>query len=121
MTFHDAASRWLTLLGAIFGAAGVMLAAAASHGGDERLLGSAAQIALAHGPALLALGFYGLRTRLLRAAGALIGGGTILFAGDLLFRHFSEMSLFTGAAPIGGVSMIAGWAVLVVAIARKRP
>lgn len=102
-------------LGGVIGGAGVALAAAASHGGDEHLLGAASTICLAHGPALLALGLSGLFSRPLRVAAGLLGLGTLLFAGDLLARHFTGGGLFPGAAPLGGAGMIGGWLAVVVA------
>jgi uncharacterized membrane protein YgdD (TMEM256/DUF423 family) len=42
----------------------------------------------------------------------LLGLGTLIFAGDLVIRHFGGNSLFPLAAPTGGLGMIAGWAVV---------
>lgn len=96
----------------ILGAAGVALAAAASHGGDTHFLGSASTMCLAHAPALLALyaGYGRIRTAPLAAV--LLGLGTLVFAGDLVSRHFGGSSLFPLAAPTGGFAMIAGWVVV---------
>ena len=108
-----AAIQPLTLFVAgILGAAGVALAAAASHGGDTHFLGSASTMCLAHAPALLALyaGYGRIRTAPLAAV--LLGLGTLVFAGDLVSRHFGGSSLFPLAAPTGGFAMIAGWVVL---------
>ncbi|MGB3027367.1 DUF423 domain-containing protein [Paradevosia shaoguanensis] len=102
-------------LGGLIGGAGVALAAAASHVGDEHLLGAASTICLAHGPALLALGLHGLPTRVLRVAATLLGVGTLLFVGDLITRYFTGSGLFPGAAPIGGVGLIGGWIAIVFA------
>lgn len=108
------------MLGALFGAAGVMLAAAASHGPDQRLLGSAAQMALAHAPVLVALGLYGLRGRVWSLAAGLMAAGVIVFAGDLLYRHFLGQGAFPMAAPIGGAGMIGGWVLLALAALTSR-
>ncbi|MDI7860712.1 DUF423 domain-containing protein [Rhizobiaceae bacterium n13] len=99
----------ILLLAGITGGSGVAFAAAASHGADAYLLGNAAKICLAHGPALLALyaGYASIRTA--AAAGLLLGLGTLLFAADLLSRHFSGGGLLPMAAPTGGMAMIAGW------------
>ena len=109
MTVADRIRPLILLLSGIVGGGGVALAAAASHGADAHLLGNAAQICLAHGPALLALyaGFTRIRTAAL--AGVLLGLGTLLFAGDLLSRHFWGTGLFPMAAPTGGMTMMAGW------------
>lgn len=109
----SATIRPLTLFVAgLLGAAGVALAAAASHGGDTHFLGSASTMSLAHAPALLALhaGYDRIRTAPLAAV--LIGLGTLIFAGDLVSRHFLGSSLFHMAAPTGGMGMVAGWVVV---------
>lgn len=93
----------------LLGLAGVALAAAASHGGDAHLLGSASTMCLAHAPVLLALyiGHRAFRTATL--AGLVLGLGTIIFAGDLVSRHFLGDRLFPFAAPLGGMLMMLGW------------
>jgi uncharacterized membrane protein YgdD (TMEM256/DUF423 family) len=96
------------------GAAGVMAAASASHVGESRNLSAIAAICLAHGPALLALGLAG-RGRILALASILLGFGTVVFAADLGVREWRGHGLFTGAAPLGGFSMIAGWVVIIFA------
>ncbi|KKC30957.1 DUF423 domain-containing protein [Devosia psychrophila] len=98
----------------LIGAAGVASAAAASHAGESRNLAAIAAICLSHGPALLALGLFG-QGRLLGLASVLIAAGTMIFAGDLGMREWVGHGLFPGAAPIGGVGMIGGWLVIVVA------
>lgn len=98
----------------VLGAVGVMAAAGVSHGGDQRNLGAIAAIGLAHGPALLALALAG-RGRLLAIAAGMLALGTAIFIGDLGIRAWLGQGLFPGAAPIGGVGMIAAWLTLVVA------
>ncbi|CAD7050747.1 hypothetical protein REJC140_01679 [Pseudorhizobium endolithicum] len=102
----------ILFLSGLFGAAGVALAAAASHGGDARLLGTASMMCLIHAPALVALyaGYRAVRTATLAAL--LIALGTLLFSGDLLARHFLGGGLFPMAAPTGGTTMILGWLVV---------
>jgi uncharacterized membrane protein YgdD (TMEM256/DUF423 family) len=93
----------------LMGLSGVALAAAASHGGDTHFLGSASTMCLAHAPVLLALyiGYGSFRTATL--AGLVLGLGTIIFAGDLVSRHFLGDRLFPFAAPTGGMLMMLGW------------
>ncbi|MGV1789487.1 DUF423 domain-containing protein [Rhizobium sp. A37_96] len=93
----------------ILGGGGVALAAAATHGGDTHFLGAASTMSLAHAPALLALYAGYDRIRTAPAAAILLGLGTLIFAGDLIIRHFGGSSLFPMAAPMGGMGMIAGW------------
>lgn len=101
----------LILLGAgLIGAAGVALAAAATHLGAA-LLGPASAMCLAHAPALLALYLAATRFRTATPAGLMMALGTALFAGDLVMKHFYGGSLFPLAAPTGGLLMIAAWLV----------
>lgn len=94
----------------LFGFAGVVSAAIASHtSGDPRLMGGASAMCLAHAPALLALyaAWPSLRTAPLAAI--LLIAGTLLFAGDLTMRHALGHGLFPMSAPTGGTLMMAGW------------
>lgn len=104
------ALRSITVFAAgIFGAAGVSMAAYASHGSDPRLIASAAAMCLAHGPALIAIyaAWPNLRTAPIAALTLILG--TALFVGDLAARQFVGHGLFPMSAPIGGFLMIAGW------------
>jgi uncharacterized membrane protein YgdD (TMEM256/DUF423 family) len=121
-TDFDWFSRLAIAIAGILGAAGVAAAAAASHKGDTRILGSLALIALTQAPAVLALGLYaGGRT--LRVATAVIGLGALVFSADLALRHFTGGRLFPMSAPLGGTAMIVGWLILIVAavVTRQRP
>jgi len=113
-TGNDIGARLLLLTAGLAGMAGIMAAAAASHGGESRNLAAIAAICLAHGPALLALGLAG-QGRLLRGAGLVLAAGTLVFAGDLGVREWLGHGLFTGAAPLGGGAMILGWVAIAVA------
>lgn len=103
-------SRSATLLAAgLMGVAGVATAAAASHGSDPRLMAGASAMCLAHAPALVALYAAWPSMRAASLAALLLALGTALFAGDLVFRHFSGYGLFPMSAPTGGMTMMAGW------------
>jgi uncharacterized membrane protein YgdD (TMEM256/DUF423 family) len=112
-------NRWAAVAAGLIGAAGVGLAAAASHEGGEALLRPASTICLAHAPALIALSLAGGRIRLsgLAALGMVLG--TTMFAGDLVARHFLGAGLFPMAAPTGGMTLIASW--LLLAASALRP
>ena len=112
--------RALLAAAGLSGAIGVMAAAAASHGGDARNLGAIAAIALAHGPALLALALAG-SGRTLNIAAALLAAGTAIFISDLGMREWLGRSLFPGAAPLGGVGMIGGWLAIAAAALARSP
>ena len=110
----EAWRRMVLAAAGLLGAIGVMAAAGASHGGDQRNLAAIAAIGLAHGPALLALALAG-RGRLLATAAGLLALGTAVFIGDLGIWEWLGRGLFPGAAPIGGVGMTAGWLMIVIA------
>jgi uncharacterized membrane protein YgdD (TMEM256/DUF423 family) len=93
----------------LMGASGVALAAAASHGGDTHLLGAASTMCLAHAPVLLGLYLADRHFRTATPAALVLGVGTILFAADLLSRHYLVDRVFPFAAPAGGMLMILGW------------
>lgn len=99
----------ILLVSGLTGLSGVALAAAASHGGDTHFLGNASTMCLAHAPVLLALyiGHGAFRTATLAAL--VLGLGTIVFAGDLVARHYLGERLFPFAAPMGGSLMMFGW------------
>lgn len=99
-------------LSGVLGAAGVMLAAAATHTGETYMLGNASTMCLAHAPVLLALYIGWNRVRTAMPAGLILGFGTVLFVSDLVSRHFLGSGLFRMAAPAGGMAMIIGWLVL---------
>lgn len=95
-------------LAGLIGAAGVALAAAATHMGGA-LLGPASAMCLAHAPAMLALFAAHRLLRPATDAGLLMGLGTVLFAGDLVLKEFFGVGLFPMAAPSGGILMMLGW------------
>ena len=96
----------------LMGAVGVALAAAASHGGDTLFLGSASTMCLAHAPVLLGLYLGRGHFRTATLAAIILGLGTIVFAGDLVSRHYLGDRLFPFAAPFGGTMMMLGWLVV---------
>jgi uncharacterized membrane protein YgdD (TMEM256/DUF423 family) len=94
----------------LYGAAGVGLAAAASHMG-EALLGPASLMLLVHAAALLGLALVTDRfaSRLLGLSALLIGAGVFLFSGSLALHALADLRPVPMAAPAGGMLMIAGW------------
>lgn len=103
------------LAAGLLGAAGVALSAAAAHAGGVNVA-TAANFLLFHAPAFLALGLFGSSAgRVLKAGGWVILAGLLLFAGDLVARHYLGNRLFPMAAPTGGTLMIAGWLVIALA------
>lgn len=101
--------RFFTLAAGLMGAAGVGLAAAATHAGAPELLNPASNMLLFHAAALLALALGGSSPIMLLAGGGTLFLGTVLFSGDLALRALAGIRAFPMAAPAGGVLMIAGW------------
>ncbi|WP_438752539.1 DUF423 domain-containing protein [Pararhizobium sp. O133] len=99
----------ILFIAGLMGVAGVVSAAAASHGADPRLLGGASAMCLAHAPALIALYAAWPILRTAPAAALLLSAGTALFAVDLTARHFLAHGLFPMSAPTGGILMMSGW------------
>jgi len=107
-SFCDRLRPLVLFLAGLIGAAGVALAAAATHMGGA-LLGPASAMCLAHAPAMLALFAAHRLLRPATGAGLLMGLGTVLFAGDLVLKEFLGAGLFPMAAPSGGILMMLGW------------
>lgn len=106
--------KFLVILAGVFGALGVALAAGAAHGGGADALGPASQMLLFHAPVLLALGLFGASARSpLFWGGLVIAFGTALFAGALASRYYLGQPPFPMAAPVGGTSLMLGWAIIV--------
>ncbi|MFN7010629.1 MAG: DUF423 domain-containing protein [Allorhizobium sp.] len=106
--FCDRLRPLVLFLAGLIGAAGVALAAAATHMGGA-LLGPASAMCLAHAPAMLALFAAHRLLRPATGAGLLMGLGTVLFAGDLVLKEFFGAGFFPMAAPTGGILMMLGW------------
>ena len=116
--------RILVILAGIMGADGVILAAVATHQGDDGRLAPASSMLLFHAAAVLAI--VALTERgIVAARGGIVAGfgfvvASALFSGDLCLRHFAGHGLFPMAAPIGGTLLIASWLVLAIAAAWPR-
>jgi uncharacterized membrane protein YgdD (TMEM256/DUF423 family) len=116
--------RILVILAGIMGADGVILAAVATHQGDDGRLAPASSMLLFHAAAVLAIvalterGIVAAKGGLAAAIGFVIASA--LFAGDLSLRHFTGHALFPFAAPTGGTLLIISWLVLAMAAAWPR-
>lgn len=110
--------RLMIVLGALSGAAGVILSALGAHRSGAPQVGTAANMLLFHAPVFLALaalqGQEMLERRAMMIVVTLLAFGLALFCGDLLFRASMGDRLFPFAAPIGGGSIIIGWLALLV-------
>jgi uncharacterized membrane protein YgdD (TMEM256/DUF423 family) len=104
---------------ALFGCAGIILAAAGAHAKAGTGLDSAGYMLLFHASAVIS-GCTGVAAGLISRPVGVIAVivlliGVALFAGDLALRAFVGHRLFPMAAPTGGAVMIAGWVLLAVA------
>jgi uncharacterized membrane protein YgdD (TMEM256/DUF423 family) len=109
----------LGALSALMGAAGVMLAAAATHSGGGEIGQTAAYFLMLHAAALLGLTACAHSfaadapfARALLLTGACLGLGTVIFSGELAVLAFTGARLIAMAAPVGGALMILGWLAL---------
>lgn len=116
--------RWVLVLAALYGAAGVSLLAAGSHAapGNATVAG---QMLLFHAPVLMAACLAVETSVLYRTAGfaatAIMALSVGVFSVDLGLRGFGYGRLFAMAAPIGGSLTILGWIVLLAAAAFGNP
>jgi uncharacterized membrane protein YgdD (TMEM256/DUF423 family) len=117
------ATSAVLLLGGLFGASGVALAAAASHGAFPNAA-PASQMLLAHAPAMLTLALWPASGRFrplpLVVGAGLIGIGVLLFAGSLVLRGATGIVAFGMAAPMGGILTIGGWLAIAAAALTRR-
>lgn len=119
----DRRSAHLVALGALVAGIAVATGAFGAHGlktlvMPERVavFETGAKYAMYHGLALAVVGMLvrlwpERQTMLVRAA-ALLGLGVAVFSGSLFALVLLDLPILGAVTPIGGVAMIAGWAVL---------
>jgi uncharacterized membrane protein YgdD (TMEM256/DUF423 family) len=74
------------------------------------LVNQAVDFQLIHALVILTLGLAPLKsTKIAIATNSLFSLGVILFCGQLYLRGFTTYSLFSHAAPLGGIAFILGW------------
>lgn len=115
--------RWL-FIAAVVGGLAVLLGAFAAHGLraglSERMLaafetGARYQMYHALAIGLAAFAMRGRAARLANAAAALFLTGIALFSGSLYLMAFTGLTSLGMVTPVGGLSFVAGWAVLALA------
>ena len=121
--------RVFLLLAAVAGFFGVALGAFAAHGLKGQL--SAEYLAVfqtgVHYQLVHALALFGvallaerLPGRLLKAAGSLFALGILLFSGSLYALTLSGLSKLGMITPLGGVSFLAGWVLMLIGAIRLK-
>lgn len=113
------ATRLITALAGLLGAAGVILASLGAHAYAGTSLPVAASLLSLHAPAILAVAI-GRKAGVLHDALARVGAwalivGVFLFSADLSLRVFLGGGLFPFAAPTGGIILIGAWLTVAVA------
>ena len=112
----------LGLISVIAGAAGTHALRDTLDAGTLRTFETAARFQMYHALALLATGMLSMRwqIRALTISTALFTLGTVLFSGSLYILALTGIGIFGAIAPIGGISLMAGWATLAFAAFRTR-
>jgi uncharacterized membrane protein YgdD (TMEM256/DUF423 family) len=105
-------NRPLMTIAALFGAAGVVLAAKGTHG-SELDTAIAGAFLIRHARTLLLIATLKAR-RLTQIAGYVLVVALVLFCGDLAMRDGIHFPRFPFLAPLGGAGLILGWVVLAV-------
>ena len=115
---------WIAV-GAFFGLLSVVAGALAVHSlrgvleaGALDTFGTAARFQMYHALALLATGLLAdrIKSRLITLAGGLFTAGTVIFSGSLYILALTGIGAFGAVAPVGGLSLIAGWTALIFGI-----
>ena len=118
-------TRFWMAVGASFGLLSVVAGALAIHSlrgvldaGSLNTFETAARFQMYHALALLATGLLADRSTsgLFTLAGWLFTVGILLFSGSLYILALTGIGAFGAVAPVGGVSLIAGWTALVFGI-----
>lgn len=122
------AAKLFLALGAGFGACGVVLGAFGAHALKARLAAeqlllwnTATQYLFWHALGVVAVGLVYIAFpggAWLRAAGALLASGILLFSGSLYLLALGAPKLLGAVTPFGGLAFIAGWAALAVGALR---
>lgn len=121
-------NRKILLSGAVFMTLGVLLGAFGAHAlksqlSPEMLLvyKTGVEYQFYHALGLLLIGIIGFHneSKWIGRSAVLIGIGIVLFSGSLYFLSLSGIKVFGAITPIGGLSFVAGWICLAVAVWKK--
>ena len=113
---------WLCV-GAALGGLGVAIGAAGTHALEGRIdsdsldtLETAVRFQMYHGISLVGLGAVAKvwPSRVVTAAALLMAIGTVIFCASLYILALLDIGVFGAVAPVGGLSLMAGWAALAI-------
>ncbi|MCS6916321.1 MAG: DUF423 domain-containing protein [Chitinophagales bacterium] len=121
--------NWMLAKGALLGFLAVLLGASGSHwlghlldAAEQRAYQTAVSYQFYHALALLFTGLLYAHARMgsLLVAGYLFAIGTVLFSGSIYLLTLTESMRWLGpVTPLGGLCLMGGWAVLLVAAIRR--
>jgi len=121
-------NQTILLAGAIFMALAVLLGAFGAHALKQSLspemlavYKTGVEYQFYHALGLLLIGLFGfqVKSRFLRLSGLLICIGIVLFSGSLYVLSLSGIKGIGAITPVGGLSFVAGWILLAVALLRR--
>ena len=119
-------TAWI-IVGAILGLLGVAMGAAGTHALEDRIdvdaldtLETAVRFQMYHAIALVAVGALGSvwKSRAVTISCGLLTFGVIVFCGSLYLIALVDIGVFGAVAPVGGLSLMAGWGTLAIGAAR---
>ncbi len=128
-------TRLLATSGALFGFGAVILGAFGAHALEGHITPERAEVWTTaadylgwHGTSLVAFAALlwstrlpAMARRLLGIAGWLLLVGTLIFSGSLFILVISGIGAFGAITPIGGLLLVAGWAVAAAAALKLKP
>ncbi|HEX3695580.1 MAG TPA: DUF423 domain-containing protein [Polyangia bacterium] len=107
-------------LAGFFGLTGVALGAFGAHGLRDHLAPGMLEVyrtgvlyQLIHAVALLAVALGAARLRRARAVATLFSVGIVIFSGTLYALALTQIRVLGAITPIGGLSFMAGWVLLI--------
>ena len=122
-------TRYWIGLGAVFGLLSVVAGALGVHAlrdtldpGALNTFQTASRFQMYHALALVLTGLLVDRwpSRMLVSAGWLFTGGVVVFCGSLYILALTGIGLFGAVAPVGGLSLMGGWGLLVLSVFIRR-
>jgi uncharacterized membrane protein YgdD (TMEM256/DUF423 family) len=114
------------MAGAFLGASGVALGAFGAHALRARIPADLLEVfrtgvlyQLVHAVALLGIAGFADKLHRPTLTVALFVGGVVVFSGSLYTLAMSGVRTWGAITPVGGVSLIAGWLVLLFSVGRR--